>query len=72
MFTSTGHVEQDPLHIWEVTEKCLRELVTKAKQEKNIELSKENVLGVGIANQRETTIVWDKTTGEPLCPAIGE
>ena len=30
----------------------------------------EDIAAIGITNQRETTIVWDKVTGEPVCPAI--
>lgn len=68
---TTGFVEQDAAHIWRVTKQCLEQLVVKAK-EQDLHLSKDNVLGIGLTNQRETTVVWNKRTGLPLCPAIGK
>ncbi len=60
-----GWVEHDGIEIW--TNAC--EVVTAALAKAN--LSGEDIAAVGIANQRETTIVWDKTTGEPVHHAIG-
>lgn len=59
-----GWVEQDPSHIWGSQSGMARELVETS----GVDL--EDVVGIGIANQRETTIVWDKQTGKPIYPAI--
>eukprot|EP01126_Amoeba_proteus_P059461 TRINITY_DN776_c0_g1_i23.p1 TRINITY_DN776_c0_g1~~TRINITY_DN776_c0_g1_i23.p1 ORF type:complete len:344 (+),score=59.74 TRINITY_DN776_c0_g1_i23:111-1142(+) len=64
-----GWVEQDPLHLLEITRKCLHDL-HNAVQKENIVLSTHNIKGIGLTNQRETTIVWDKITGKPLFNAI--
>ncbi len=59
-----GWVEHDAVEIWEtqlgVAAEALERLGAKA----------EDVAAIGITNQRETTVVWDKNTGEPICPAI--
>ena len=60
-----GWVEHDGIELW--TNTC--EVVTAALAKAH--LSGEDIAAVGIANQRETTIVWDKTTGEPVHHAIG-
>lgn len=59
-----GWVEHDPEEIWQNTLECCKQALHK----KN--LSANDVLAVGITNQRETTIIWDKTTGKPIYPAI--
>ena len=56
-----GWVEHDPNEIWERT----AEVVVRALRD-----SGKEVAAVGITNQRETTVVWDPATGEPLAPAI--
>ncbi|XP_047509709.1 glycerol kinase-like isoform X4 [Pieris napi] len=62
-----GWYEQDPLeilhHIRECAENAIDQLI-------EIGYSKEDLVSIGITNQRETTIAWDKFTGEPLHPAI--
>ena len=63
-FPEDGWVEHDPEEIWQTTLSVTREACSKAD-----ELG-EGVSAIGIANQRETTIVWDKSTGEPIYNAI--
>lgn len=62
-----GWCEQDPKEILSSVLQCI-ESVGEQCRTKNIDLSL--VKGVGITNQRESTVVWDKLTGEPLHPAI--
>ncbi|HEY5222614.1 MAG TPA: glycerol kinase GlpK [Microbacteriaceae bacterium] len=64
IFPRAGWVEHDPLEIW----KNAREVVGHALGKAN--LTRHDIAAVGITNQRETTVVWDKNTGEPVCNAI--
>ncbi|XP_033122765.1 glycerol kinase-like [Anneissia japonica] len=66
-FPKEGWVEEDPLEILESVYSCIEE-TTKKLAAKNIDASA--IKAIGITNQRETTVVWDKTTGKPLHPAI--
>jgi len=59
-----GWVEHDPAEIWRNT----REVVGQALARPDIDRS--DIAAVGITNQRETTVVWDKNTGEPVYNAI--
>ena len=59
-----GWVEHDPFEIWQRTEAVIRGVLTKA----NLEAS--DIAAVGVTNQRETTMVWDRHTGRPYYPAI--
>jgi len=59
-----GWVEHDPLEIWATT----REVVAGALARAN--LTAANIAAVGITNQRETTVVWDRRTGQPVHNAI--
>jgi len=68
IFPKQGWVEQDPMAIWESVQKAISETLCQA-QEKYGD-GKVTVKAIGITNQRETTIVWDKNTGKPLCNAI--
>lgn len=61
-FPKSGWVEQDANEIYYKAVYCLNECVRYA--------GAENVAGIGIANQRETVVLWDRVTGEPVCPAI--
>lgn len=67
IFPHEGWYEQDPLEILLVVVECIEKAV-----EKLVELggSPEDIVAIGIANQRETTIVWDPSTGTPLYNAI--
>lgn len=60
-----GWSEQDPLKILEAVKKCMETVVNRLGASRA-----KNILTIGITNQRETTIVWDKTTGKPLYNAI--
>lgn len=62
-YPRAGWVEHDAAEIWNLTLACTREMVAKAG-------GADAVAGIGITNQRETAVFWDKRTGEPLAPAI--
>ncbi len=64
IFPRAGWVEHDPLEIWANT----REVVGQALARGNVGTS--DIVAVGITNQRETTVVWDKNTGQPVYNAI--
>ncbi|MGQ9815210.1 MAG: FGGY family carbohydrate kinase, partial [Candidatus Roseilinea sp.] len=64
IYPRAGWVEHDPLEIWRNT----REVIAVALARAN--LTPADVAAVGIANQRETTVVWDRATGEPIYNAI--
>lgn len=61
-YPDDGYVEHDPEEIWETTLSTCREALGK--------VDAAAVVTIGITNQRETTIVWDKTTGKPVHRAI--
>lgn len=63
-FPRDGWVEHDPEDIWQSVLAVVREALSKAG------LDAADVLAIGITNQRETTVVWDAATGEPVYPAI--
>ena len=63
-FPQPGWVEHDAEEIW-ATQKGL---MFEALEKLGVEMS--DVAGIGITNQRETTVVWDKVTGRPVCKAI--
>ena len=63
-FPNPGWVEHDPEEIWKVTLKTIKESIKKSK------LLKSKIISIGITNQRETTILWDKKTGKPVYNAI--
>ncbi|XP_053988406.1 glycerol kinase [Hylaeus volcanicus] len=62
-----GWVEQDPKEILQAVRECIKKAIEKLH---DIGLNASNIKAVGITNQRETTLVWDKETGEPLHNAI--
>ncbi|WP_125616658.1 glycerol kinase GlpK [Specibacter cremeus] len=64
IFPKAGWVEHNPVEIWDNT----REVIGKALAAAN--LTRHDIAGVGITNQRETTVVWDKNTGQPVYNAI--
>lgn len=64
IFPQSGWVEHDPLEIWASQAAVAAEAITK------IGINGTNIAGIGITNQRETTIVWDRETGEPVYNAI--
>ena len=64
IFPQPGWVEHDALEIWSTQLGTAAEAITKAG------LTVNNIAAIGITNQRETTVVWDKKTGKPLYNAI--
>lgn len=64
-FPVPGWVEQDPVEIWEAVRDSMRDAVEDAG------CGARDISAMGIANQRETSIVWDRHTGRPLHDAIG-
>uniref|UniRef100_A0A8C5F6B2 glycerol kinase n=1 Tax=Gadus morhua TaxID=8049 RepID=A0A8C5F6B2_GADMO len=66
-FPKEGWVEEDPKEILQSVYECMDRTCEKLTQ-LNIDIS--NIKAIGVTNQRETTIVWDKETGEPLYNAI--
>lgn len=63
-FPKPGWVEHDPLEIWSTQTGVAAEAIAKKG------LNPENIAAIGITNQRETVIVWDKNTGQPVYNAI--
>ncbi|KAF7230165.1 transcript variant X1 [Nothobranchius furzeri] len=66
-FPKEGWVEEDPKEILQSVYECMERTCEKLMQH-NIDIS--NIKAIGVTNQRETTLVWDKETGEPLYNAI--
>ncbi|XP_035006309.1 glycerol kinase isoform X3 [Hippoglossus stenolepis] len=66
-FPKEGWVEEDPKEILNSVYECMERTCEKLTQ-LNIDIS--NIKAIGVTNQRETTVVWDKETGEPLYNAI--
>jgi len=64
IFPKPGWVEHDSRDIWSTQAGVAAEALTKAN------VSAADVAAIGITNQRETTVVWDRTTGQPICNAI--
>ena len=64
IYPKAGWVEHNPLEIWASQYAVLQEVIAKAN------ITPEDIAAIGITNQRETTIVWDKNTGEPVYNAI--
>jgi glycerol kinase len=62
-YPAPGLVEHDAAEIWARTSECAAAMVEKAG-------GADKIAAIGITNQRETLVFWDKTTGEPLAPAI--
>jgi glycerol kinase len=62
-YPAPGMVEHDAAEIWALTLACAREMVDAAG-------GAHRIAGIGITNQRETIVFWDRRTGEPLAPAI--
>lgn len=62
-YPAPGLVEHDAAEIWALTLECAREMVAQAG-------GAATIAGIGITNQRETVVFWDRRSGEPLAPAI--
>lgn len=63
-FPEPGYVLHDPLEIWGSVSVCISECLMKAK------INPGQIAAIGITNQRETTVVWNKKTGKPVYNAI--
>ncbi|SMB83567.1 glycerol kinase [Desulfonispora thiosulfatigenes DSM 11270] len=64
IYPKSGWVEHDPMEIWATQSAMAREVLERTG------IRPTEVAAIGITNQRETTIVWDKSTGKPICNAI--
>ena len=64
IFPQPGWVEHDPAEIWNNTREVIASALSKAN------LTRHDIAAVGITNQRETAVVWDRTTGKPVYNAI--
>ena len=63
-FPKNGWVEHNPEEIWSKTKRVLGDVIVKSKKLKG------EILAIGITNQRETTILWDRISGKPVYNAI--
>lgn len=63
-YPKPGWVEHDPEEIWQVSQRVMARALRKAG------IGKNGLAAIGITNQRETTVVWDKETGHPVHPAV--
>ena len=64
IYPKPGWVEHDPLEIWERTQRVMRGALDKAGAEVS------DIAAIGVTNQRETAVIWDKETGRPIYNAI--
>ncbi|HEX6134917.1 MAG TPA: glycerol kinase GlpK [Longimicrobiales bacterium] len=64
-YPKPGWVEHDAAEIWEVTRRTAQSAIERAREQDAVEIA-----GIGITNQRETVVVWDRETGEPVHRAI--
>jgi len=64
IFPQPGWVEHNPIEIWQNTQDVIQGALAKA------DLSGSDLVAIGITNQRETTVIWDKNTGQPFTNAI--
>lgn len=64
IFPKPGWVEHDPVEIWDNTREAIGQALSKA------DITRHDIVAVGITNQRETAVVWDRTTGDPVYNAI--
>ncbi len=64
IYPAPGEVEHDPEAIWSATVATVRQAIAQAK------VSARDIAGIGVTNQRETTLVWDRATGKPIHNAI--
>ncbi|WP_276796398.1 glycerol kinase GlpK [Fusobacterium gonidiaformans] len=63
-YPKEGWVEHDPMEIWSSQSGVLAEVIARAG------ITQHDIIAIGITNQRETTVVWDKNTGKPVYNAI--
>lgn len=63
-FPRPGWVEHDPEQIWASQLAAAREAITRSG------IAPQEIFSIGITNQRETALIWDRATGKPIYPAI--
>ena len=63
-YPKPGWVEHDPLEIWQAVQTVMQEALNKSGHSVN------NIAAIGITNQRETTLIWDRKNGKPFHPAV--
>src|SRR5688572_19532316 len=64
VYPQPGFVEHDPMEIWSSQATVMAEVILKAR------INPGEIAAIGITNQRETTLVWDRATGRPVYNAI--
>lgn len=64
IYPQPGWVEHDPLKIWETTQAVIRSALERGR------VAADQLTGIGVTNQRETTLLWDRGTGRPVYNAI--
>src|SRR5262245_61900841 len=64
IYPRPGWVEHDPQEIW----RCVQEVIANALQKSGV--TANDLVAVGVTNQRETVVVWDRYSGKPVCNAI--
>src|SRR4051812_48407053 len=64
IFPQPGWVEHDPAEIWQRTQEVVRDAIARAN------IKSTDIAAIGITNQRETAVLWDRRTGKPLCNAV--
>ncbi|MGN0960645.1 MAG: FGGY family carbohydrate kinase, partial [Christensenellales bacterium] len=63
-FPKPGWVEHNANEIWEVMQRTMEKAI------KDTKISIDSIIGLGLTNQRESVVAWDKETGESICPSI--
>ena len=63
-FPKSGWVEHDANEIWQVMQKTMNDAIKDSK------IKIDEIIGLGITNQRESVVAWNKETGESICPSI--
>lgn len=69
IFPREGWVEQDPMAIISAVEECIEKTTENLIK---LEIDPRDMVAIGITNQRETTVLWDRLTGKPLYNAVGK
>jgi glycerol kinase len=64
IYPQPGWVEHDPIEIWDRTQKVIKTAIAEGENDPG------EIAAIGITNQRETTLLWDKQTGKPFCNAL--
>ena len=68
IYPKPGWVEHNALEIWERTQEVMKGALAKASDQYSV--TSDQIAAIGITNQRETTLVWDRKTGKPIYNAI--